>query len=158
MASMSSSANSSLVSNLGGDEGSIHGFIERTYRFTSATWRQSILNMMLQQHSQDIHRSIAQALEAESFGEDLSNVEDNRCALALFAHWKAACVSRKAIPMAIEIGKRYENWGFSPQSIEVYESGLEMLVVGVGGSEDGGSADVGGEKCHVVCFFAVCSE
>ena len=65
--------------------------------------------------------------------------------------------------MAIEIGKRYENWGFSPQSIEVYESGLEMLVVGVGGSEDGGSADVGGEKCCVLfcrvflpcCLFGV---
>ena len=59
--------------------------------------------------------------------------------------------------MAIEIGKRYENWGFSPQSIEVYESGLEMLVVGVGGSEDGGSADVGGEKCHVMsCVVVLC--
>ena len=41
----------------------------------------------------------------------------------------------------MEIGKRYENWGFSPQSIEVYESGIEMLVVpssnedAVGGKE-----------------------
>ena len=101
---------------------------DRMYQFKSALWRDSILSTLLQERVCKLHCSIARALEAEGFGDDLSNLNDNRASLTLYNHWKAGKANEQAFPLALKIGKRYEEWGFSSQSIEVYECALELIV------------------------------
>jgi len=110
------------------DEAPMSYLEDRVYQFKSALWRDSILSTLLQERVCKLHCSIARALQAEGFGDDLSNLNDNRASLTLYNHWKAGKANEQAFPLALKIGKRYEEWGFSSQSIEVYECALELIV------------------------------
>jgi len=43
-------------------------------------------------------------------------------------HWKKGGDLLKAVPLVIDIGKRYEKWGFSALAIDVYDDGINIIA------------------------------
>ncbi len=91
------------------------------YSFYHNAWRSTLLRLMLDERKRDLHRSIAQTLEARSDEEEADNLA---LKLRIFSHWKAGGESSKAAPLAIEIGKSFDKVGLQSQSIRLYQEAL----------------------------------
>ena len=94
----------------------------RSFLFSQSMWRKIVLRTMLKDRKMDLHRDIAEAMEADG----VSEISDTRTLLKLFDHWKACCEFLKAAPLALAIGARLEEWESSQQSLDLYCDALKM--------------------------------
>ena len=92
-----------------------------SYTFCHDTWRTTILNLMLDSRKRDMHRIIAETLEAQH-GEELDNYLPR---MKLFSHWKASGEPTKAANLALSIGNSFEELGLQEQGIKLYEDAIE---------------------------------
>lgn len=92
-----------------------------SYTFCHDTWRTTILNLMLDSRKRDMHRIIAETLEAQ-YGEEVDNYLPR---MKLFSHWKASGEPTKAANLALSIGNSFEELGLHDQGIKLYEDAIE---------------------------------
>ena len=111
-----------------GSDGQLDHYLDKIYQFKSFIWRQSVLSTLLQSRKKQLHKQVALSLEAEGFGYPMSNFEDNRNSLFLLEHWKQAEDMHKSCHLIFDIGKRYEEWGFSALAIDIYEDGIDIIL------------------------------
>jgi len=104
---------------------------ELTFTFTHEAWRATILKLMLGSLKRTIHRAIALTLEAAL--DD--TMHDYLSHLKLFCHWKGSGDFPKAVSVALDVGKMFEDLGLSQQCIRLYRDTLEMWNTGGSPSE-----------------------
>ena len=94
-----------------------------SYMFCHDTWRQKILSLLLDAYKQDIHRHAARAIESK-----IADIEecDYRTKMRLFTYLKEGGDRIKAAKLAIDLGKNFKNLGLNTQSVEVYNSALNI--------------------------------
>lgn len=95
------------------------------YRFTHALWRSIPLKLMLDSRKRDIHRKIAQNLEAKIEGMSETSVplemREN-----IFSHWKATGDTAKSVNSANVLRRLLENQGNHTRCVEVIEEVLSL--------------------------------
>jgi hypothetical protein len=97
--------------------------LSTTYSFHHAVWRTAILNLMLEGRKRDLHRSIAESLEAQNVA-----VHNYMYQTKMFSHWKASSDFPKSAELALSVGKHFEErLGLPAQSLRLYNEALDMF-------------------------------
>lgn len=95
----------------------------KKYSFYHAVWRTALLNLMLEGRKRDLHRSIAETMEAQ---EDMRG--DYMFNTKLFNHWVCSYNFQKSAELALELGNHFEErLGLPAQSIRLYNDSLDLL-------------------------------
>jgi hypothetical protein len=100
-------------------------FEDVEFFFSNEIWRESILELMLDQHKKTIHRAIATALEA-LHNEEVD--DDYRIQLKIFHHWKSGGNFVKASETALRTGKIFDSLGLHKQNVSLFEGTLRMCA------------------------------
>jgi hypothetical protein len=100
-----------------------HDLEGSTIFFSHDIWRESILELMLDQQKKKIHQAIAKTLES-NWTTEID--DDYRAQLKLFHHWKSGGDFVKAATAALKAGRIFGGLNLHSQNIHLYETALTM--------------------------------
>ncbi len=95
-------------------------------RFTHDSWKTSILNVMLVERKQELHKYVAISLERDLDGE-AHNQDDFEKQITVFKHWKSSGSFTKASASALNIGGQLMLLGLNSQAILLFDDVLDTL-------------------------------
>lgn len=101
----------------------------RRIRFTHDSWRQTVLNVLLDERKQEIHHHVAASLERDLENDVALNEDDTfDRRMIVFRHWKLSGNFDKASLMALSMGSQMMWFGFNSQAILLFEDVLSTLT------------------------------
>ena len=95
-------------------------------RFTHDSWKTSILNVMLGERIQEMHKHVPISLERE-LDSEAHNQDDFEKQIRVFKHWKSSGNFAKAATIALDIGGQLMLLGLNTQAILLFDDVLDIL-------------------------------
>ena len=104
-------------------------FNNRRIRFTHDSWRQTVLDLLLDERKQEMHHHVAASLERDLETDavlDEDDTFDRR--MIVFRQWKLSGNFDKTSSMALSMGSQMMWFGFNSQAILLFEDVLSTLT------------------------------
>lgn len=101
----------------------------RRIRFTHDSWRQTVLNVLLDERKQEMHHHVAASLERDLENDVALNEDDTfDRRMIVFRQWKLSGNFDKASSIALSMGNQMMRFGFNSQAILLFDDVLSTLT------------------------------